>query len=118
VSYLLSRVVSPLESSSHYSYLLTIVIFSILQIFSLLKGEMFDKSSLLITCLPEQVAELSPFCQKRLINLGLDPNSREKFIERYALLNRNIGTLTLQPSNMVSSYLYNVMGRVYFSPLL
>ena len=65
----------------------------ILQVFSLLRGEVLEDCSILITCLPRQVTQLSPLCDRRLINLGLDCTRQEQFITRYVLLNRGKGEM-------------------------
>jgi len=62
-----------------------------LQVINLLKGIYLEQASVLITSLPEEARKLSPLCDKKLVNLGLDSTRQDAFIRRYAVLARGRG---------------------------
>lgn len=61
---------------------------------NLLEGGIYGDSCILLACNPDQVDLLSPYFEKRLINLGLDSTRQEAFIRRYSLLNSDRGEET------------------------
>lgn len=62
-----------------------------LQVLSLLKGDILEECSILMTCHQEQTTLLSSYFDRRLVNLGLDSAKQEQLIRRFSLLNHDSG---------------------------